>query len=96
VGAFPHYGGRWAEWNGDFRDSVRAFIKGSEGDFIGARRRLLQPATLLPAASAACLAPHHSHTRIAAVSRLAAPVAPPAAITLLIAALTLQVSSPQR
>ena len=27
VGAFPHYGGRWAEWNGHFRDSVRTFIK---------------------------------------------------------------------
>ena len=27
VGAFPHYGGRWAEWNGQFRDSVRAFLK---------------------------------------------------------------------
>lgn len=27
VGAFPHYGGRWAEWNGHFRDSVRQFIK---------------------------------------------------------------------
>jgi len=27
VGAFPHYGGRWAEWNGKFRDTVRTFIK---------------------------------------------------------------------
>lgn len=27
VGAFPHYGGRWAEWNGRFRDTVRTFIK---------------------------------------------------------------------
>lgn len=27
VGAFPHYGGRWAEWNGPFRDVVRNFIK---------------------------------------------------------------------
>lgn len=31
VGAFPHYGARWAEWNGRFRDSVRTFIKGTEG-----------------------------------------------------------------
>eukprot|EP00798_Chlamydomonas_sp_ICE-L_P030104 gene30104-35072_t len=31
VGAFPHYGGRWAEWNGKFRDTVRSFIKGSDG-----------------------------------------------------------------
>lgn len=31
VGAFPHYGGRWSEWNGKFRDTVRHFIKGSDG-----------------------------------------------------------------
>jgi isoamylase len=31
VGAFPHYGGRWAEWNGQFRDTVRNFIKGMDG-----------------------------------------------------------------
>jgi isoamylase len=31
VGAFPHYGGRWAEWNGRFRDTVRNFIKGGDG-----------------------------------------------------------------
>ena len=27
VGAFPHFGGRWSEWNGRFRDVVRNFIK---------------------------------------------------------------------
>ena len=27
VGAFPHLGGRWSEWNGRFRDVVRNFIK---------------------------------------------------------------------
>lgn len=27
VGSFPHYG-RWAEWNGYYRDHVRSFIKG--------------------------------------------------------------------
>ena len=27
VGAFPHYGGRWAEWNGRYRDITRQFIK---------------------------------------------------------------------
>jgi pullulanase/glycogen debranching enzyme len=27
VGAFPHYGNRWSEWNGRFRDTVRNFIK---------------------------------------------------------------------
>jgi len=31
VAAFPHYGGRWAEWNGHFRDTVRNFIKGMDG-----------------------------------------------------------------
>lgn len=36
VGAFPHYGGRWAEWNGRFRDSVRTFIKGTEGPWATA------------------------------------------------------------
>ena len=30
VGSFPHYG-RWAEWNGKFRDDVRSFIKGDDG-----------------------------------------------------------------
>ncbi len=35
VGAFPHYGGRWAEWNGRFRDVVRNFIKGTDGNWAG-------------------------------------------------------------
>ncbi len=30
VGSFPHYE-RWAEWNGKYRDSVRRFIKGTDG-----------------------------------------------------------------
>jgi glycogen operon protein len=30
VGSFPAYG-RWAEWNGKFRDSVRNFLKGEPG-----------------------------------------------------------------
>jgi isoamylase len=30
VGSFPAYG-RWAEWNGKYRDAVRRFIKGDEG-----------------------------------------------------------------
>ena len=30
VGCFPAYG-RWAEWNGKFRDCVRKFLKGDEG-----------------------------------------------------------------
>lgn len=38
VGGFPHHG-KWAEWNGKYRDSVRRFIKGtygSVGDFCRA------------------------------------------------------------
>jgi isoamylase len=30
VGSFPAYG-RWAEWNGKYRDSVRRFLKGDNG-----------------------------------------------------------------
>ena len=30
VGMFPAYG-RWAEWNGKFRDDVRSFVKGDPG-----------------------------------------------------------------
>ena len=30
VGNFPHYG-RWAEWNGKYRDDVRRFVKGDAG-----------------------------------------------------------------
>lgn len=36
VGAFPHYGGRWSEWNGHFRDATRQFIKGTDGNWTGA------------------------------------------------------------
>ncbi len=31
VGNFPHWG-VWAEWNGKFRDAVRLFIKGTDGE----------------------------------------------------------------
>lgn len=34
VGTFPHWG-RWAEWNGRFRDDVRRFVKGDAG-MVGA------------------------------------------------------------
>ncbi|KAI3435670.1 hypothetical protein D9Q98_001728 [Chlorella vulgaris] len=34
VGAFPHYG-RWSEWNGHFRDTVRQFAKGTDGPWVG-------------------------------------------------------------
>ncbi len=30
VGTFPAYG-RWAEWNGKYRDTIRRFIKGDDG-----------------------------------------------------------------
>jgi isoamylase len=30
VGSFPAYG-RWAEWNGKYRDAVRKYLKGDEG-----------------------------------------------------------------
>ncbi|KAI5058451.1 hypothetical protein GOP47_0026621 [Adiantum capillus-veneris] len=30
VGKFPHWG-LWSEWNGQFRDTVRQFIKGTDG-----------------------------------------------------------------
>lgn len=30
VGRFPSYG-RWAEWNGEFRDDLRRFLRGEEG-----------------------------------------------------------------
>ena len=30
VGSFPAFG-RWAEWNGKYRDAIRRFIKGDEG-----------------------------------------------------------------
>lgn len=31
VGCFPGHKGIWAEWNGKFRDTVRQFIKGTDG-----------------------------------------------------------------
>lgn len=34
VGAFPHYG-RWSEWNGHFRDTLRQFAKGTDGPWVG-------------------------------------------------------------
>lgn len=30
VGSFPSYG-RWAEWNGKYRDAIRKYLKGEEG-----------------------------------------------------------------
>lgn len=40
VGTFPAYG-RWAEWNGKYRDDIRRFLKGDEGLAGIASRRLI-------------------------------------------------------
>jgi isoamylase len=40
VGSFPAYG-RWAEWNGKYRDDLRRFIKGDEG-MVGPLAQRLQ------------------------------------------------------
>ncbi len=40
VGSFPHYG-KWAEWNGRFRDDVRSFIKGDDGYAYAVAQRLI-------------------------------------------------------
>lgn len=39
VGSFPAYG-RWAEWNGKYRDDVRRFLKGDEGMAGGLAQRI--------------------------------------------------------
>jgi glycogen operon protein len=40
VGSFPAYG-RWAEWNGKYRDDIRNYLKGDEG-LIGAISQRIQ------------------------------------------------------
>lgn len=40
VGSFPDYG-RWAEWNGKYRDDIRQFIRGDNG-FIGRVAQCIQ------------------------------------------------------
>jgi len=39
VGSFPAYG-RWAEWNGKFRDDIRKFLKGEPGLIGGVHQRM--------------------------------------------------------
>jgi glycogen operon protein len=39
VGSFPAYG-RWAEWNGKFRDDIRKFVKGEPGIVGGVAQRV--------------------------------------------------------
>jgi isoamylase len=49
VGSFPAYG-RWAEWNGKFRDCVRQFLKGDAGT-VGEMAQRLQGSPDLYAAA---------------------------------------------
>src|SRR3954471_18226594 len=39
VGSFPAYG-RWAEWNGKYRDTLRQFLKGDAGTVADMGQRL--------------------------------------------------------
>src|SRR5260370_38361593 len=39
VGAFPAYG-RWAEWNGKYRDPIRRFLKGADDQLNALARRV--------------------------------------------------------
>lgn len=47
VGSFPAYG-RWAEWNGQYRDTVRRFLKGDEGQVVSMAQRILGSPDLYP------------------------------------------------
>ena len=39
VGSFPAYG-RWGEWNGKYRDCLRRFLKGDEGQVVEIAQRI--------------------------------------------------------
>ena len=56
VGSFPSWG-RWAEWNGKFRDDIRKFVKGDAGMTSPLATRLLGSPDLV------------SHQRARAVSQ---------------------------
>jgi isoamylase len=47
VGSFPAYG-RWAEWNGRYRDGLRRFLKGDMGQVGDMAQRLLGSPDLYP------------------------------------------------
>ena len=47
VGSFPAYG-RWAEWNGKYRDTLRRFLKGDEGTIAELGTRVLGSPDLYP------------------------------------------------
>ncbi|MEU1289229.1 alpha-amylase family glycosyl hydrolase [Kitasatospora sp. NPDC005856] len=48
VGSFPDQRGRWAEWNGRYRDTVRRFLKGDEGAAGELADRMLGSPDLYP------------------------------------------------
>ena len=56
VGSFPNFG-RWAEWNGRFRDDIRAFVRGDTGKVPVLATRLAGSADLYQAGGRA---PYHS------------------------------------
>ena len=56
VGGFPSWG-RWAEWNGSFRDDVRRFVKGDSGMVRALATRLMGSPDLYEASHRA---PQHS------------------------------------
>jgi len=47
VGSFPAHG-RWAEWNGKYRDTIRKFLKGDMGQTAEMARRLAGSPDLYP------------------------------------------------
>lgn len=48
VGRFPSYEGRWAEWNGPYRDTVRRFLRGDTGQTAVMALRLTGSPDLYP------------------------------------------------
>ncbi len=71
VGSFPAYG-RWAEWNGKYRDAVRQFVKGDDG-LIGEMAQRVQGspdlyATRGPTASINFITAHDGFTLMDLVS----------------------------
>ena len=47
LGSFPAYG-RWAEWNGRYRDNVRKFLKGDPGQADEVSKVMLGSPDLYP------------------------------------------------
>ncbi len=48
VGSFPSYEGRWAEWNGPYRDTLRRFLRGDMGQTAVMALRLAGSPDLYP------------------------------------------------